>query len=146
MYLLDTNVLVDFLRGKNQYALRMLRASNAGVFRIPSVVKAELLLGVEKSADPGPNRLKAELLLLPFEVLPFDDKCALHYARIRAHLEGKGMPMTTWAPRAPGHMARRSSPTPWGSSTAFPGFRASNGPKCPSETASPDQIITNVGA
>lgn len=53
MYLLDTNVLVDFLRGKSQYALRMLRASNASVFRIPSVVKAELLLGVEKSADPG---------------------------------------------------------------------------------------------
>ena len=26
MYLLDTNVLVDFLRGKSQYALRMLRA------------------------------------------------------------------------------------------------------------------------
>lgn len=91
MYLLDTNVLVDFLRGKSQYALRMLRASNASVFRIPSVVKAELLLGVEKSADPGPNRLKVELLLLPFEVLPFDDECALHYARIRAHLEGKGM-------------------------------------------------------
>ena len=85
MYLLDTNVLVDFLRGKSQYALRMLRASNASVFRIPSVVKAELLLGVEKSADPGPNRLKVELLLLPFEVLPFDDECALHYARIRAH-------------------------------------------------------------
>ena len=81
MYLLDTNVLVDFLRGKSQYALRMLRASNASVFRIPS----------EKSADPGPNRLKVELLLLPFEVLPFDDECALHYARIRAHLEGKGM-------------------------------------------------------
>ena len=55
------------------------------------MVKAELLLGVEKSADPGPNRLKVELLLLPFEVLPFDDECALHYARIRAHLEGKGM-------------------------------------------------------
>lgn len=91
MYLLDTNVLVDFLRGKSQYALRMLRAGNASVFRIPSVVKAELLLGVEKSADPGPNRLKVELLLLPFEVLPFDDECALHYARIRAHLEGKGM-------------------------------------------------------
>lgn len=90
MYLLDTNVLVDFLRGKNQYALRMLRASNAAIFKVPSVVKAELLLGVEKSADPGPSRLKVELLLLPFEVLPFDDQCALHYARIRACLEEKG--------------------------------------------------------
>ena len=57
MYLLDTNVLVDFLRGKSQYALRMLRASNARVFRIPSVVKAQLLLCVEKSAEHPPNSL-----------------------------------------------------------------------------------------
>lgn len=91
MYLIDSNILIDFLRGKNKYALQMLRTSDAGIFKIPSIVKAELLLGVEKSSDPGNNRLKVELLLLPFETLPFDDRCALHYARLHAYLEGKGM-------------------------------------------------------
>ncbi len=91
MYLIDTNVIIDFLRGKNQQALRMLRSSDAGVFKIPSIVRAELLLGVEKSSDPGKNRLKVELLLLPFETLAFDDRCALHYARLRAYLEERGM-------------------------------------------------------
>lgn len=91
MYLIDSNILIDFLRGKNKYALQMLRISDAGIFKIPSIVKAELLLGVEKSSDPGNNRLRVELLLLPFETLPFDDRCALHYARLRAYLEGKGM-------------------------------------------------------
>ena len=91
MYLLDSNILIDFLRGKNKHALQMLRTSDAGIFKIPSIVKAELLLGVEKSSDPGNNRLKVELLLVPFGTLPFDDRCALHYARLRAYLEGKGM-------------------------------------------------------
>ena len=91
MYLIDSNILIDFLRGKNKYALQMLRTSDAGIFKIPSIVKAELLLGVEKSSDPGNNRLRVELLLLPFETLPFDDRCARHYARLRAYPEGKGM-------------------------------------------------------
>lgn len=91
MYLIDSNILIDFLRGKNKYALQMLRTSDADIFKIPSIVKAELLLGVEKSSDPGNNRLRAELLLLPFETLPFDGRCALHYARLRAYLEDKGM-------------------------------------------------------
>lgn len=91
MYLIDSNILIDFLRGKNKHVLQMLRNSDASIFKVPSIVKAELLLGVEKSKDPGGNRFKVELLLLPFETLPFDDKCALHYARLRAYLEGKGM-------------------------------------------------------
>lgn len=90
MYLIDSNIFIDFLRGKNKHALQMLMNSDASIFKVPSIVKAELLLGVEKSKDPGGNRLRVELLLLPFEMLPFDDKCVLHYARLRAYLEGRG--------------------------------------------------------
>ena len=93
MYLLDSNIIIDFLRGKNPQVLHMLRQSDASLFKIPSIAKAELLLGVEKSSDPGNNRLKLEQLLLPFDVLPFDEACALHYARIRAYLEAKGRGM-----------------------------------------------------
>lgn len=91
MYLLDSNILFDFLRGKNKRVLQLLKSSDAGIFKIPSIVRAELLLGVEKASDPGNSRLKLELLLMPFDTLPFDDRCALHYARLRANLEKRGM-------------------------------------------------------
>ena len=37
------------------------------------MVKAELLLGAEKSARPEEERLRVESLLLPFEIVPFDE-------------------------------------------------------------------------
>lgn len=93
MYLLDSNVLVDFLRGKNAKFLEMLRKSNAQFIKIPAIVKGELLLGAEKSTDVLDAKLCVENLLSPYEVLPFDEECSAHYARIRAFLERKGMPI-----------------------------------------------------
>lgn len=90
MYMLDTNVFVEFLRGRNGLILQMLKESDVNLFKVPSVVKAELLLGAAKSKDPMKERGKAESLLLPFEIVPFDDACSYHYARIRANLEKRG--------------------------------------------------------
>lgn len=50
--------------------------SDASLFKIPAVVKAELLLGAEKSARPEEERLRVESLLLPFEIVPFDEASA----------------------------------------------------------------------
>ena len=50
--------------------------SDASLFEIPAVVKAELLLGAEKSARPEEERLRVESLLLPFEIVPFDEASA----------------------------------------------------------------------
>ena len=91
MYLLDTNVLVDFLRGRMPHGYDLMRASDPRLFKIPSIVEAELLAGAEKSRDPEQARFAVESILLPFEVVPFCSKCARHYGRIRAHLEREGM-------------------------------------------------------
>lgn len=93
MYMLDTNILVDFLRGSSPAILDMLRKSDASLFKIPSVVKAELLLGALKSQHVQRERKRVEALLLPFEIVPFDDACASCYASIRAHLEKVGIPI-----------------------------------------------------
>lgn len=93
MYCLDSCILVDFLRGKLKLAYDLLMKSDAGLFKVPAVVKAELLLGAEKSDRPEEERLKVDSLLLPFEIVPFDEACAVHYARIRASLERKGQPI-----------------------------------------------------
>ena len=82
MYLLDTNILIDISRRKLNAAYELLLNSD---------VKAELLLGAEKSMQPEEERLKVESLLLPFEIIPFDETCAAHYAKIRADLERKGL-------------------------------------------------------
>lgn len=90
MYLLDTNVLVDFLRGRMPHGYDLMRASDPRLFKIPSIVEAELLAGAEKSRNPEQARFAVESILLPFEVVPFCSKCARHYGRIRAHLEREG--------------------------------------------------------
>ena len=50
--------------------------SDASLFKVPAVVKAELLLGAEKSARPEEERLRVESLLLLFRIVPFDEACA----------------------------------------------------------------------
>ncbi len=90
MYMLDTNILIDFLRGTSRLIYDKLRESDARLFGVSSIVKAELLVGAEKCQNPEQERLRVEMLLLPFELVPFDGICAQHYGRIRAHLEQAG--------------------------------------------------------
>lgn len=93
MYVFDSNILIDLSKGRLGIAYEMLRLSDASLFKVPAMVKAELLVGAEKSNRPEEERLRIDSLLLPFEVLPFDDACAFQYAKIRAYLERKGTPI-----------------------------------------------------
>lgn len=90
MFFLDTNILVDFLRGRLQPGYEALQHSNPTLFKVPALVKAELLLGAQKSRDPVGNRACVERLLAPYSVVPFDAACSYAYARIRAQLEEQG--------------------------------------------------------
>lgn len=90
MYALDTCVCIDFLRGRLPYAYDLMRTSDPRLFKIPSIVEAELLVGVNKSKRPEKARWLVDEFLLPFEVLPFDSASAKAYGRIRAHLEQAG--------------------------------------------------------
>ncbi len=90
MYFLDSNILIGFLRGNLRSTYDILRKSDARLFKIPSVVKAELLVGAEKCDRPDEERLRVESLLLPYDIVPFDDSCTAHYANIRSQLEKAG--------------------------------------------------------
>jgi len=93
MYLLDTNICIDFLHGELNEGFRMLRQSPRSLFKLPSVVVGELLLGVEKAPLQWQlrERRKVEVFLAEFEVVPFDEQCAREFARVRAFLEARGM-------------------------------------------------------
>ena len=90
MYIFDTNIIIDFLRGRLPMGLELLRNTDCRLVKIPAIVEAELLLSALKSQDPEKSRIAVESLLCNYEVLPFDSACARIYARIRANLEEAG--------------------------------------------------------
>ena len=58
--------------------------------KIPSVVKAELLLGAYKSQTREQTLKKVKSFLKPFEIVPFTDDMTDDYAEIRSELELSG--------------------------------------------------------
>ncbi len=93
MFLLDTNVCVQYLRGKNLLVRQRLAACPTHEVRLCSVVLSELYVGVLRSAQPAKNRADVDQFAAPFASLPFDDAAADVYSRIRHHLERQGTPI-----------------------------------------------------
>ena len=90
MYIFDTNIIIEFLRGRLPLGLELLKNTDARLIKIPSIVKAELLVGANKSKDVEKARKAVEEFLVNFEITPFDDQCAVFYAKLRAELELAG--------------------------------------------------------
>ncbi|MBF0546391.1 MAG: type II toxin-antitoxin system VapC family toxin [Candidatus Riflebacteria bacterium] len=90
MFFLDTNTCIYFLKGTYISILKKLKSLKPEEIKIPSIVKAELLLGVEKSQKKEENQKIYNRFLEPFEVVSFDDQAAIIYAKIRASLEKRG--------------------------------------------------------
>ena len=88
-HLLDTNSVIDHLRlGPASKVTARLAAAPSGSVYFCSVVLAELIYGALRS---GPAHQAANLALLArlrqqFVSLPFDDRAAEEYGKVRAHL------------------------------------------------------------
>jgi tRNA(fMet)-specific endonuclease VapC len=87
---LDTDTCVHWLRGRNPGLKVRLQSVAPADVRVSAVVRGELLLGAELSADPRTTREDVLRFLQPFEVAPVDADVARHYARLRAGLEDRG--------------------------------------------------------
>ena len=90
IYCLDTNICIYFLKGSFPAVSSRLRELDPVDLKIPSMVKAELLLGAEKSRNRSDNLKKVRLFLTPYEIVPFDSEAAEIYAVIRSRTEKKG--------------------------------------------------------
>jgi tRNA(fMet)-specific endonuclease VapC len=90
MYFLDTNTCIYFLNGKYDSVKEKMLSTSPNDISIPSIVKAELLLGAYKSKNRKSNTEKVEQLLAPFEIIPFEDLMTYVYADIRNKVEKKG--------------------------------------------------------
>jgi len=90
MYFLDANTCIYYLKGKFPKIKAKLLALSPDEIKIPSVVKAELLLGAHKSNQRESNLEKVEAFLQPFEIKSFDDQVSYVYADIRCLAESSG--------------------------------------------------------
>lgn len=90
MYFLDTNTCIYFLNGKYEHIKSKIINTPPNEIAIPSIVKAELLLGAYKSKNRKSNIEIVEKFLLPFEIIPFNDMMTHTYADIRLQAEKAG--------------------------------------------------------
>jgi tRNA(fMet)-specific endonuclease VapC len=92
-YLLDTNICIALLKGRDTALVRAFREKSPDDFSLCSIVKAELLFGARNSARVNDNLRVLEGFFKQFESLPFDDGCAEHYGIIRSLLQRAGTPI-----------------------------------------------------
>ena len=90
MYLLDTDIIIYCIKEKPRTVLSKLRKKRPNDIFISSITIAELEFGVENSTFPEKNRIALLEFLSIFTVLPFDDKDAQEYGKIKAGLKKKG--------------------------------------------------------
>jgi tRNA(fMet)-specific endonuclease VapC len=90
IYFLDTNICVYFLKGLHQSIVANIQNTNPNNIKIPSIVKAELLYGAEKSQHKVKNLTNINKFLEPFEIISFDNDSSIVYSKIRATMELKG--------------------------------------------------------
>ena len=92
MFLLDTNAVIHFLKGKGRIAENLM-ASSPGQVGVPSVVLYELQVGVLKSDNPAKKQEILNRFMASMTVYPFSHEEAELAGEIRAELEKKGEPI-----------------------------------------------------
>lgn len=92
-YMLDTNICVAIIRRRAPHALQRLTEQTIDNVCVSSLTVAELQYGVAKSSQPAQNQRALDQFLLPLAIVPFDERDAEVYGRVRAALEAHGQPI-----------------------------------------------------
>ena len=93
MKLLDTDICIHLLNGREPDLIERLAAHRPPEIGLCSIVRAELLWGARKSRRTDENLVRVRAFTEPFQSLPFDDASAEHYGIIRADLTASGRPI-----------------------------------------------------
>jgi tRNA(fMet)-specific endonuclease VapC len=87
---LDSNICIYYLTGKYTVITDNIKNTDPIHIKIPSMVKAELIVGALKSNKRAENLRFINTFLSYFEIVPFGDNESEIYAEIRANLEKEG--------------------------------------------------------
>ena len=90
MYYLDSNVVIDVIRGKFPKLIEHFKSHDIEEIKIPSIVIAELEFGAQHSDDYEKRRNQYIQIIKPYEILPFTQKEAVAYGKIREQLAKDG--------------------------------------------------------
>jgi tRNA(fMet)-specific endonuclease VapC len=91
-YLLDSNICIAWLKNDRRVVQNIIAAGQNQVC-LCSPVKAELWYGAYKSRRIAENQAGLAKLFADFPSLPFDDRAAMRFGDIRAHLARQGTPI-----------------------------------------------------
>ena len=91
MYLLDTNVCINFLNGTSTSVEQHFQDRFPSEIAVCSIVKAELLFAARNSQRVDANLQILKMFFSPLQSLPFDDRCADEYGLIRDDLTIQGL-------------------------------------------------------
>ena len=92
MWVLDTNTVIHYFKGKGQVATRLL-ATPPERIALPSVVVYEIEVGILRSGEASRRRRQFGELLEAVTIFPFGQTEAHMAARIRTGLERQGTPI-----------------------------------------------------
>ena len=93
MYLLDTNICIYAINGKHPRLSRRLLTVHPNDIFISSVTVGELEYGAAKSRWGSRTRQIMYAFLANFTILPFTEKDAVLFGRLRAELAAAGTPI-----------------------------------------------------
>ena len=90
-YLLDSDIIIDFLKNKGS-AVSLLQQIQSQQWFISIISWLEILYGVEKSTQPKKRReeFKKFLSLSQTNILPLEEKIGQEFIRLKVNLEKKG--------------------------------------------------------
>lgn len=89
-YLLDTNICIYIIKKKPSQVFEKLKTLQINDIGISVITLAELEYGISKSTFPEKNKIALIKFLAPLEILPFTEKAAEIYGKIRSYLEKTG--------------------------------------------------------
>ncbi len=90
-FLLDTNICIYIIKKKPPQVLKKFKTFKINDLGISSITLAELEFGVQLSAYPEQNQEALSQFIGPLEILPFDDRAAISYGKVRAYLQQRGL-------------------------------------------------------
>ena len=92
-YFLDTNVIIDAIRGKNSNIKKHFENIQPSHIFVSSIVIAELEYGAKHSADYDMNKTLYERFIKDFTEVPFVKEYSEKYGEIRHALSKTGRPI-----------------------------------------------------
>lgn len=89
MFVLDTNTVVDYFKGKGKVAERLLSVPPRDI-ALPAIVTYEVWVGVLGSQNAKRRQSEYERFLSVIQVIPFDSAISRRAAELRHMLERRG--------------------------------------------------------